>query len=160
MRALVERLGGVFSPDLTPRTTVVVTGATTLLDVPPRVAARADRETICAARPGLPDLETLRSRYYSAHDLRGMYPALRDDHLRYLEKWGLVRPVAGRYSFADLHVIKQAAAELERGASLPAVLRALVVRAEGQLAFDFQPAARRPHAGARGVAAGAAAAPR
>ena len=47
-----------------------------------------------------------------------MYPALRDDHLRYLEKWGLIRPVAGRYSFADLHVVRQAAGELERGVSL------------------------------------------
>ena len=90
---------------------------------------------------GLPDLETLRSRYYSARDLRGMYPALRDDHLRYLEKWGLIRPVAGRYSFADLHVIKQAAAELERGVSLHGVLRALASEQEGQLAFDFQPRA-------------------
>ena len=76
-----------------------------------------------------------------------MYPILRDDHLRYLEKWGLVRPVAGRYSFTDLHVIKQAAAELERGASLNAVFRTLAAEREGQLAFDFQPArADRPPA--------------
>jgi tetratricopeptide (TPR) repeat protein len=68
-----------------------------------------------------------------------MYAILRDDHLRYLEKWQLVRPVAGRYSFADLHVVRQAAAELERGASLHAVLRTLASEREGQLAFDFQP---------------------
>src|SRR5207248_4258945 len=76
----------------------------------------------------------------SAKDLRGIYPVIRDDHLRYLEKWGLVRPVAGRYSFNDVHVIKQAAAELERGVPLPAILRALVAEQQGQLAFDFQPA--------------------
>ena len=109
------------------------------MDVPPRVHRVLSEGDLCR-EAGLPDLETLRSRYYSARDLRGMYPTLRDDHLRYLEKWGLVRPVAGRYSFADLHVVKQAAGELERGASLNAVLRALSSEQEGQLAFDFQPA--------------------
>jgi tetratricopeptide (TPR) repeat protein len=70
-----------------------------------------------------------------------MYPALRDDHLRYLERWGLVRPVAGRYSFTDLTVIRQAAAEIERGASLHRWLRTQWSERDGQLAFDFQPAA-------------------
>jgi tetratricopeptide (TPR) repeat protein len=88
---------------------------------------------------GLPDLETLRAHYYSARDLRGMYAIIREDHLRYLERWGLVRPIAGRYSFADLHVVKQAAVELAAGASLHSVLRALVAERQGQLAFDFQP---------------------
>ena len=138
-RALVERLGGVFSTNLTPRTTIIVTGAEQPLDVPPGVHRVLSEGDLCR-EAGLPDLETLRSRYYSARDLRGMYPTLRDDHLRYLEKWGLVRPVAGRYSFADLHIVKQAAGELERGASLNAVLRALSSEQEGQLAFDFQPA--------------------
>jgi tetratricopeptide (TPR) repeat protein len=89
---------------------------------------------------GLPDLETLRAHYYSARDLRGMYPVVRDDHLRYLERAGLVHPVGGRYSFADLHVVKQAAFELEQGAPLNGVLRVLSSAREGQLAFDFQPA--------------------
>ena len=95
----------------------------------------------------------MRARYYSARDLRGMYPALRDDHLRYLEKWGLIRPVAGRYSFADLHVVKQAAAELERGASLNASCARWSAEQEGQLAFDFQPARSERAAGARRLAA-------
>jgi hypothetical protein len=69
-----------------------------------------------------------------------MYPSLRDDHLRLLERWGLIRPVAGRYSFADLHLIKQAVAELERGASVQAVVRAVEAERQGQLALDFQPA--------------------
>jgi tetratricopeptide (TPR) repeat protein len=68
-----------------------------------------------------------------------MYSVLRDEHLRYFEKWGLVRPTAGRYSFQDLHVVKHAAAELERGASLSTILRLLASEQEGQLAFDFQP---------------------
>jgi hypothetical protein len=48
--------------------------------------------------------------------------------------------VAGRYSFADLHVVREVVAELEHGASLPAVLRALDAERQGQLALDFQPA--------------------
>jgi DNA-binding transcriptional MerR regulator len=69
-----------------------------------------------------------------------MYPALGDEHLRFLERWGLIRPVAGRYSFQDLHLIKQAVAELEKGASLNGLLRALEAERQGQLALDFQPA--------------------
>ena len=112
---------------------------TRLPDVPPQVRRVLTEEDFCR-EAGLPDLDTLRAHYYSARDLRGMYPVVRDDHLRYLEKWGPVRPVAGRYSFSDLHAVKQAAVELERGASLNSVLRSLSSVHEGQLAFDFQPA--------------------
>jgi tetratricopeptide (TPR) repeat protein len=93
---------------------------------------------------GLPDPDALRSQYYSARDLKGMYPVIRDEHLRYLEKWGLVRPLVGRYSFSDLHVVRQAAAQLERGVALPALLRTLSSERQGQLAFDFQPRIERP----------------
>jgi tetratricopeptide (TPR) repeat protein len=148
-RALIEQLGGVFSADVTPRTTILVTGAD-LLEVPSGVHRVLSEGDLCR-EAGLPDLETLRSRYYSARDLRGMYPVLRDDHLRYLERWGLVRSVAGRYSFADLHVIKQVAGELEQGASFNAVLRALSSEQEGQLAFDFQPPRTTERAPARVV---------
>lgn len=121
-RALIERLGGTFSPLVTPRTTLTVT-----------------EDELCRAA-GLPDAETLKGQYYSSKDLRGMYPVLRDDHLRYLEKCGLVHPVAGRYySFNDLHIVKQAASELELGAPLNVAMRALVAERDGQLAFDFQP---------------------
>jgi tetratricopeptide (TPR) repeat protein len=122
VRALVDRLGGTFHAEVTPRTQIVLT-----------------EDELCRAA-GLPDAETLRGQYYSSRDLRGMYPLLRDDHLRYLEKCGLVNPVAGRYySFNDLHVVKQAAAELERGVPMNAALRMLVAERAGQLAFDFQP---------------------
>jgi tetratricopeptide (TPR) repeat protein len=145
-RTIVERLGGVFSSDLTARTTILVTGAPPL-DVPAHVRRVLSEEDLCR-EAGLPELDVLRSQYYAARDLRGIYPTLRDDHLRYLEKWGLVRPVAGRYSFADLHVIKQVAGELERGTPLQHVLRAMSSTRGGQLAFDFQPprAAERPPA--------------
>jgi tetratricopeptide (TPR) repeat protein len=121
-RALVERLGGHYVPADAPGITL-----------------RLTEDELCRAG-GLPDAETLKGQYYSARDLRGMYPVLRDDHLRYLAKCGLVRPVAGRYySFNDLHVIKQAAAELERGLPINAALRELVAARDGQLAFDFAP---------------------
>lgn len=122
VRTLIERLGGTFS------------------ELPSDSSVRVVSEDELCQFAGLPDLDTLRGQYYSARDLRGMYPVIRDDHLRYLEKWGLVRPVAGRYSFGDLHIIKQAALELGAGASLNGVLRALSSEREGQLTLDFQPA--------------------
>jgi tetratricopeptide (TPR) repeat protein len=148
IRGLIERLGGTFSPAVTPRTTVAVVGADAKAgrdpspappEIPPQISRVLSEEELCRVA-GLPALDTLRAHYYSARDLRGMYPVVREDHLRYLEKWGLVRPVAGRYSFSDLHAVKQVAAELERGVSLTSVLRDLTSAREGQLAFDFQPA--------------------
>jgi tetratricopeptide (TPR) repeat protein len=136
-RAIVERLGGTFSAELTPRTTVVVAG-TDLPDVPPHVRRVLSESELCR-EAGLPDVDTLRSRYYSARDLRGMYPDVRDVHLRHLATWGLVRPVAGRYSFSDLHVVKQVAGALERGEPIRQALRVLASEQSGQLAFDFHP---------------------
>src|SRR5690606_20230467 len=102
---------------VTPRTTVIVAGDDAVFEAGTPVTMVSEAELCQAA--GLPDLETLRAQYYSARDLRGMYPALREEHLRCLVKWGLIRPVVGRYSFSDLLVIKQAAGEIQRGVSLP-----------------------------------------
>ena len=80
---------------------------------------------------------------YTSRDVRSLYPAISDNHLRYLEKWGLVRAGAPRgdrvYSFADLLTVKQAATELEQGTPLRVVLRSLLAERQGQLALDFQP---------------------
>jgi tetratricopeptide (TPR) repeat protein len=71
-----------------------------------------------------------------------MYPAVREDHLRYLEKLGLIRARGARgdryYGFADLAVIKEAAGELAEGVPFRQVLRALEAARQGQLAFDFE----------------------
>jgi tetratricopeptide (TPR) repeat protein len=80
---------------------------------------------------------------YALRDIRGMYPAVREDHLRYLEKLGLIRAAARArgeryYGFADLAVIKQAAAEIEQGTPFRQVLRVLEAARQGQLAFDFE----------------------
>lgn len=80
---------------------------------------------------------------YTARDIRSLYPSITDNHLRYLEKWGLVRagaPAGDRlYSFSDLLVVKHAAAELDAGTPLRVILRTLVAERQGQLALDFQP---------------------
>lgn len=139
LRAVIERLGGTCAFTLSDHTTTVVRIGDAPADGwPAHVRDVLTEDALCRAA-GLPDLETLRSQYYSARDLAGMYPGLREDHLRYLGKWGLIRPVAGRYSFNDLHVIKAAAADLGRGASLNGILRGLLAERTGQLAFDFQP---------------------
>jgi tetratricopeptide (TPR) repeat protein len=82
------------------------------------------------------------SRDLTARDVLARYPALREDQLRYLEKWGLVRPArssAGRtYGFADLAVIRQAAGALAAGRPLRAIVRQLDAERHGQLAFDFR----------------------
>ena len=68
---------------------------------------------------------------------------LREDHLRYMQKWGLIRPshrAHGEvfYAFGDLAIIRQADTELASGASVRAVLRSLLASRDGQLAFDFR----------------------
>jgi tetratricopeptide (TPR) repeat protein len=156
VRALVERLGGVFTPDLTERTSVLVAGGA-LLSVPGSVHRVLSEDDLCRAA-GWPDLDTLRTQYHAARDLRARYPALGDEHLRFLERSGLIRSLAGRYSFQDLHVIRQAVAELERGASLNGLLRTLEAERRGQLALDFQPA-RADRAPAKVVALPTAAPP-
>lgn len=79
---------------------------------------------------------------YALRDIRGMYPAVREDHLRYLEKLGLIRAAGARgdrhYRFADLTVIKEAAGGLAQGLPFRQVLRALEAARQGQLAFDFE----------------------
>ncbi len=140
LRSVVERLGGTCAFAVTPHTTVVVTTGDPLPGEWPAHVRRVMTEDELCRLAGLPDLDTLRARYYASRDLQAMYPGLRDDHLRYLEKWGLVRSVAGRYSFADLHVVKAAAAELARGVPLHALMRAMLAERTGQLTFDFQPA--------------------
>ncbi len=79
----------------------------------------------------------------TVRDVLARYPLLREDHLRYLRKWNVIRPASraganATLSFADLGVIRQVHAELERGAPFRAVLRSLQALRLGQLAFDFR----------------------
>jgi tetratricopeptide (TPR) repeat protein len=86
--------------------------------------------------------DALRQRWYALRDVLAMYPRLREDHLRYLQKWNLVRPALRTqaetyFAFPDLVVIRQAHAELERGTPFRAVLRTLQANREGQMTLDF-----------------------
>lgn len=79
---------------------------------------------------------------YGLRDVRSLYPAVTDKHLRYLEKWGLLRQSAAprdrrEYTFTDLLTIRQVSAELERGTPLRLILRTLLAEREGQLQLDF-----------------------
>lgn len=80
---------------------------------------------------------------YTAREVRSLYPSITENHLRYLEKWGLVRTGSPRgerlYTFTDLLAVKQAAAELEGGTPLRTVLRSMLAERQGQLQLDFQP---------------------
>ena len=76
-------------------------------------------------------------------DLLVRYRALRADHLHYLVKYGLIRPVLRTnadtfFEFRDLAVIKQANDGLSQGGSFRGIVRALMASGHGQLAFDFR----------------------
>jgi tetratricopeptide (TPR) repeat protein len=82
-------------------------------------------------------------------DIRHLYPRITENHLRYLEKWGLIRSAAargkaGEFSFSEVATIKQLAAELERKVPLQHVLRALLAEHQGQLQLDFHTSGTAP----------------
>jgi tetratricopeptide (TPR) repeat protein len=81
---------------------------------------------------------------YTPRDVRNLYPSITENHLRYLQKWGLIRggaPQGDRdarlYSFGDLLTIKHVAGEIERGIPLRVILRGLLAERQGQLELDF-----------------------
>jgi tetratricopeptide (TPR) repeat protein len=158
-RELVARLGGAAADDVNAKTTMVVIGAASSgaggEDVRSVKLKRAD-ELIADGAPirilsedefcrlaGVPSPETLKRQYHATRDLLVRYRALRDDHIRYLVKCGLIRPVLRTnadtfFAFADLPAIKQANDELESGVSFRSVVRSLTALRHGQLAFDFR----------------------
>ena len=67
----------------------------------------------------MPSLPTSSGGPFGVRDIRSLYPAVTENHLRYLEKWGLIRQRGGPgeprgYAFADLQTIKHVASELQR----------------------------------------------
>ena len=92
---------------------------------------------------GVPTVQTLRRQYHSTRDLLARYRLLREDHLRYLVKCGVIQPVVRTnadafFAFGDVAIIKQANDELSAQASFRAVARNLIASRHGQLAFDFR----------------------
>ena len=79
----------------------------------------------------------------SRRQLLERYTRVREDHLRYMQKWGLIRPQQGTdgepyYAFHDLAVVRQADEALAEGVSFRAVLRNLLASLSGQLTLDFR----------------------
>jgi tetratricopeptide (TPR) repeat protein len=166
-RLLVIRLGGSVVHEVSTRTTMLVVAASAAGSMGDRGSpvegedekSRSIRraEATNAAEPGRIRVLTedefcalagvaspaeLRQQWYALHDILAMYPGLREDHLRYLQKWNLIRPALRTnaetyFSFPDLVMIRQAHAELERGTPFRAVLRSLQASREGQLSLDF-----------------------
>jgi tetratricopeptide (TPR) repeat protein len=160
-QALVIRLGGSAADEVTAKTTMLVVGAegfpgsekSQKLRKAEDLAVRIVTENDFCRLAGLQPPEDLKQQYYAQRDLLGMYghpgaasgtPAvgLREDHLRYLQKWGLIRPVLRTnsetyYAFPDLLVIRQVSAELAT-APFRAIVRALQSARSGQLTFDFR----------------------
>lgn len=86
---------------------------------------------------------------FGVRDIRHLYPGVTENHLRYLEKWGLIRPVITAekdrsFSFTDVARIKQLAAELERDVPLKTALRNLAADHAGQLQLDFHASTNAP----------------
>jgi hypothetical protein len=111
-QALVIRLGGSSADEVTARTTLVVVGAegfpgsekSEKLRRAEDLGVRVVSENDFCRMAGIQPPEDLKQQYYGQRDLLSMYPGLRQDHLRYLQKWGLIRPVMHRteiYSFTD-----------------------------------------------------------
>jgi tetratricopeptide (TPR) repeat protein len=170
--ALVSALGGATAEDVNAKTTMVVIGAEGLRLAAGEPAGAGDSGDEVEVRSvklkkaeelntghgagirilsedefcrlaGVPSPETLKRQYHATRDLLVRYRALRDDHVRYLVKCGLIRPVMRTnadtfFAFTDLAVIKQANDELERGMSFRSVVRTLTAARHGQLAFDFR----------------------
>jgi tetratricopeptide (TPR) repeat protein len=167
-RMLVARLGGATADDVNARTTMLVVGAEgfgpseSVQDDAESKRAKSNKlkraeelndqhgghiqivtESQFCQLAGVPTPEELKRQYYALRDLLARYRLLREDHVRYLTKCGLVRPVLRTnadtfFSFPDLAVLKQANDELARGLSFQRVVRLLMAAERGQLALDFR----------------------
>ena len=164
-RALVERLGGTTADEVNARTTMLVIGAEGFgpstddardksnklkraeeLNAQPGAAPAPIRitseEEFCELA-GVATPVALKRQYHAVRDVLARYRALREDHLRYLVKCGIVRPVLRTnadtfFTFADLGVIKQANEALAQGIAFRGVVRSLIAARQGQLEFDFR----------------------
>src|SRR5512139_2908522 len=81
-------------------------------------------------------------RHFSSREILAMYPGLRADRLRCLERWNLIRPshrAAGEsfFPFSELPIIRQASADVAGGRPFRGVLRWLQAARDGQLELDF-----------------------
>ena len=159
-RALVVRLGGDTADDVTAKTTMLVIGSegfggTTDREKSQKLVRAEELNGQHAARISIlsedqfcmlvdvPTADALKRQYHAVRDLLARYRFLREDHLRYLIKYGVIRPVLRTnadtfFTFQDLAAIKQANEGLADGLSFRAVVRSLLAARLGQLTFDFR----------------------
>jgi tetratricopeptide (TPR) repeat protein len=150
-RALAERLGAATADEVTPQTTLVVAADASgpklkraeQLNADAQAHIRIIGEDEFCELAGVPSPSALRRQYHAQRDLLERYRHVREDHLRYMQKWGVIRPAVRThgetyYAFPDLALVRQADAELGSGARFRAVLKNLRDARSGQLAFDFR----------------------
>jgi len=161
-RELVERLGGAPADDVNAKTTMLVIGAEgfsqlTAGSPDPRSNKLKRAEELNAVQPqirivsesefctltGVQTPEELKRQYHAMRDLLVRYRSLREDHLRYLVKCGVLRPVRRTnadtfFAFPDLPIIKQANEGLEQGIAFRGIVRSLLASHQGQLELDFR----------------------
>jgi tetratricopeptide (TPR) repeat protein len=160
-RALVARLGGATADDVNAKTTMLVVGAEGFGPSPEdgRTSNKLKRAEELNAQQGgriqiiseddfcrmagVPSANALKQQYYALRDLLARYRTVREDHLRYLAKCGIIRPVLRTnadtfYGFPDLGVIRQTNESLEEGLSFRSVVRSLLASRQGQLTLDFR----------------------
>jgi tetratricopeptide (TPR) repeat protein len=92
---------------------------------------------------GVATPDTLKQQYHAMRDVLARYRALREDHLRYLVKCGVLRPVLRTnadtfFAFPDLAVIKQANDGLNQRLAFRGIVRTLIASRQGQLELDFR----------------------
>jgi tetratricopeptide (TPR) repeat protein len=153
-RALVRQLGGVAADEVNARTTMVVVGAEGFGPSPKddksqklkraeELKIRVVSEDDFCRLAGVPTPESLKRQYHAMRDLTLRYRALREDHLRYLVKCGVIRPVLRTnadtfFSFSDVAIVKQLNDAMDQGRSFHSAARSLVASHQGQLELDFR----------------------
>ena len=158
--AVVERLGGLACDQVTSRTTILVIGAGVVGVARGKSNKLRKAEVVNTRSPAsiqilsedefcrlaaLQSSELLNQLYHSLSQIRSRYPRIREAQLRYLEKCGLLQPVARThtdtyYSFSDVSVLKHIHDELEQDGSFRGVVRRRLAAREGQLALNFSAA--------------------
>ena len=168
--ALVGALGGATAEDVNAKTTMLVIGEEGFGPAPnpdeEPAAAREKSNKLKRAeemnaqpgvtRPirilteeelcrlaGVPTPDTLKRQYHALRDVLARYRALREDHLRYLVKCGVLKPVLRTnadtfFAFPDLAIIKQANEGVTQGLNFRSIVRTLIAARQGQLEFDFR----------------------
>ena len=86
---------------------------------------------------------SLDSAHISKRQLLERYKHVREDHLRYMQKCGLIGPGHREhgeafFSFGDVSIVRQADEAVAGGAKFRSVLRNLLASRNGQLTLDFR----------------------